>query len=126
MIIKFKNLVRCKQFFKIFFFFQNCLTYEIPIIAQSIWSEKIIYCCHNLQICSFVHKSLSLSLFYTARSAGQKGCVNKQQLVVQQTDPSKVCSLVTTKSKVYTDPIGVKIGLWPLRCPQRYLEFFHI
>jgi hypothetical protein len=33
--------------------------------------------------------------------------------------PSKVCALVTTKNKVYTDPIGIKNGLWPLRCPQR-------
>jgi hypothetical protein len=36
---------------------------------------------------------------------------------------SKVCALVTTKSKVYADPIGVENGLWPLRCPQRNLEF---
>jgi hypothetical protein len=27
------------------------------------------------------------------------------------------------KSKVYTDPIGVKNRLCPLRCPQRNLEF---
>jgi hypothetical protein len=33
---------------------------------------------------------------------------------------------VITKSKVYTDPIGVKHGLWPLRCPQRNLDFFFI
>ena len=26
--------------------------------------------------------------------------------------PSKVCALVTTKCKVYTDPIGVKNELW--------------
>jgi hypothetical protein len=37
---------------------------------------------------------------------------------------SKVCALVTTKSKVYTDPIRVENGLWPLRCPQNNLEFF--
>ena len=29
-----------------------------------------------------------------------------------------MCAHVTTKSKVYTDPIGVENGLWPLRCPQ--------
>ena len=31
---------------------------------------------------------------------------------------SKVCALVTTKSKVYRDPIGVENGLWPLQCLQ--------
>jgi hypothetical protein len=35
----------------------------------------------------------------------------------------QVCALVITKSKVNTDHIGVKNGLWPLRCPQRNLEF---
>ena len=42
--------------------------------------------------------------------------------------PSKVCALVTTKCKVYTDPIGVKNGLWPLRCPQRKfcISYSHI
>jgi hypothetical protein len=34
-----------------------------------------------------------------------------------------VCAFVTTKSKVYTDSIGVKSGLGPLWCPQRNLEF---
>ena len=38
--------------------------------------------------------------------------------------PSKVCALVTTKSKVYTDPIGVENGLWPLRCPQSKFGIF--
>ena len=38
--------------------------------------------------------------------------------------PSKVCALETIKRKVYTDPIRVKHGLWPLRCPQRNLDFF--
>jgi hypothetical protein len=37
---------------------------------------------------------------------------------------NKVCALVTTKSKVHTDPIGVENWLWPLRSPQRNLEFF--
>jgi hypothetical protein len=36
----------------------------------------------------------------------------------------QVCELVITISKVNTDHIGVKHGLWPLRCPQRNLEFF--
>ena len=36
-----------------------------------------------------------------------------------------MCALVITKSKVNTDPIGVKHGLWPLRCPQRNLEFLN-
>ena len=35
----------------------------------------------------------------------------------------QVCELVIT-SKVNTDHIGVKHGLWPLRCPQRNLDFF--
>ena len=30
---------------------------------------------------------------------------------------------MTTKSKVYRDPIRVENRLWPLRCPQRNLEF---
>ena len=42
----------------------------------------------------------------------------------EEVGPSKVCALVTTKSKVYKDPNGVECGLWPLRCPQRNLEFF--
>ena len=33
-------------------------------------------------------------------------------------------SKVSTKSKVYTDPIGVENGLWPFRCPQRKLGIF--
>ena len=40
--------------------------------------------------------------------------------------PSKVCALVTTKSEVYTDPIGVENRLWPLWCPQRRFGIFFI
>ena len=40
--------------------------------------------------------------------------------------PSKVCTLVTTKNKVYKDPIGVKDGLWPLRSPQRKFGIFSV
>jgi hypothetical protein len=39
--------------------------------------------------------------------------------------PSKGCALVITKSKVYTDPIGVENRLWPLQCPQRKFGIFH-
>jgi hypothetical protein len=33
---------------------------------------------------------------------------------------------VTTKNEVYTDPIGVKNRLWPLRCLQRKFLFFYL
>ena len=39
--------------------------------------------------------------------------------------PSKVCALITTKYKVYTDSIGVKNGLWPFRCPERKSGIFN-
>ena len=40
--------------------------------------------------------------------------------------PSKVCALLTTKSKMYSDPFVVECGLWPLRCPQRNLHFYYL
>ena len=54
-----------------------------------------------------------------------KQSVWSTSLNISMNGPSKVCALSTIKSKVYTDPIGVENGLWPLRCPQRNLEFFY-
>ena len=44
------------------------------------------------------------------------------KLMFKQAGPRKVCALVTTKNKVYIDPIGVECRLWPLWCPQRNLD----
>ena len=52
-----------------------------------------------------------------------KQSVWSASLKISMNGPSKVCALVTTKNKVYTDPIGFKNGLWSLQCLQRNLEF---
>jgi len=59
----------------------------------------------------------------------QNACTRNNNLIwstsvnIKTNGPSKVCALLTTKTKMYPDPIVVEGGLWPLRCPQRNLHF---
>ena len=70
------------------------------------------------------YKDWAKQSVYTSSNRMLYMCVQTGKHYECTTDPCKVCSLVTPKSKVYKDPIGVENGLWPLRCPQRNLNFF--
>ena len=70
-----------------------------------------------------VHRSASVQVVYSSTVVQYILHINLYIYKVRAC-VCQVCALVITKSKVNTDHIGVKNGLWPLWCPQRNLEFF--